>query len=84
MKFTQIAVMGGAIKVVDVGRYNVLATDFVLVSSRASYEMVEKTIAASISHLVTMSAATSKAIVWAKQHNLNLIGFARDERQVVY
>jgi len=74
----------GAIKVVDVGRYNVLATGFVLVSSRASYEMVEKTIAASISHLVTMSAATSKAITWAKQHNLNLIGFAREQSQLVY
>lgn len=82
----------------DVGRHNALdkligalvqdnidlAQGFVVASSRASYEMVDKTIAAGISHLVTMSAATSKAIDCAKQHNLNLIGFARDKRQVVY
>ncbi|WOH36575.1 formate dehydrogenase accessory sulfurtransferase FdhD [Thalassotalea fonticola] len=57
---------------------------FVLVSSRASYEMVDKTIAAGINHLVSISAATSKAIQWALQHQLNLIGFARSERLVEY
>ncbi len=57
---------------------------FILLSSRASFEMVDKTIAAGIRHLVTMSAATSKAVDWAKQHNLNLIGFARSARQVIY
>ncbi|MCW8864904.1 MAG: formate dehydrogenase accessory sulfurtransferase FdhD [Colwellia sp.] len=61
-----------------------LSSGFVLVSSRASYEMVDKTIAAGIGHLVSISAATSKAITWAKQHQLNLIGFARAHRHVVY
>ncbi|WNC69366.1 formate dehydrogenase accessory sulfurtransferase FdhD [Thalassotalea nanhaiensis] len=57
---------------------------FILVSSRASYEMVDKTIAAGINHLVSMSAATSKAIDWAEQHQLNLIAFASSTRQVIY
>ena len=57
---------------------------FVLVSSRASYEMVDKTIAAGINHLVSISAATSKAIDWAQQHQLNLIGFARSTRHLLY
>lgn len=57
---------------------------FILVSSRASYEMVDKTIAAGIHHLVSISAATSKAIQWAQQHQLNLIGFARSNRHLRY
>jgi len=61
-----------------------LPNGFILVSSRASYEMVDKTIAAGIKHLVSMSAATSKAIDWAQQHQLNLIGFARSKRHLVY
>lgn len=61
-----------------------LSAGFILVSSRASYEMVDKTITAGIGHLVCMSAATSKAIHWASIHQLNLIGFARKGRHVVY
>jgi len=57
---------------------------FILVSSRASYEMVDKTITSGINHLVSISAATSKAITWAQQHNLHLIGFASPQRQVTY
>ncbi|TWX63563.1 formate dehydrogenase accessory sulfurtransferase FdhD [Colwellia demingiae] len=57
---------------------------FILVSSRASYEMVDKTLAAGIDHLVSISAATSKAITWAQQHHLHLIGFASRQRHITY
>lgn len=82
----------------DVGRHNALdkligainnhklknSNGFILVSSRASYEMVDKTIAANINHLITISAPTSKAIAVAKQNRLNLISFARSGRFVIY
>lgn len=57
---------------------------FIITSSRASYEMANKTIIAGINHLITMSAPTSKAIELAKLCNLNLVCFAKKGRQVTY
>ncbi len=82
----------------DVGRHNALdklvgclyrrevdtSEGFVLVSSRASYELVYKTAAANISTLVAVSGATGLAVSSAERAGLNLIGFARPGRQVVY
>ncbi|MDO4626396.1 MAG: formate dehydrogenase accessory sulfurtransferase FdhD [Pasteurellaceae bacterium] len=57
---------------------------FVLASSRASYEMVQKTATCGIEMLVTISAATDLAVKMAQQSQLTLIGFARQGRATVY
>ena len=53
-------------------------------TSRASYEMVQKTVSAGIEMLVAISASTDLAVEMAEQYNLTLIGFARSGRATVY
>lgn len=84
----------------DIGRHNALdkligashsseargirSEDFIIISSRASHELITKTVIAGIGSLVAISAATTLAIDMAEQLNLNLVGFVRGERQMVY
>jgi len=57
---------------------------FALISSRASYEMIHKASFLQCANLVAVSAPTSMAITQAAQLNINLIGFARNDKFNVY
>ena len=60
------------------------ASGFIAVTSRASFEMVQKTTIAGVSLLAAVSAPTALAIATAKRAGLTLVGFARRSDLVVY
>ena len=83
---------------VDVGRHvaldkllgrrarenNVWQQGAALVSSRASYEMVQKSAMCGVEILFAVSAATTLAVEVAERCNLTLVGFCKPGRATIY
>ena len=82
----------------DVGRHNALdkligalfktptnlREGFICITSRASFEMVQKTVMAGAGALTAVSAPTRLAVELAEQHNLALAGLVRGQTFTAY
>jgi FdhD protein len=80
----------------DVGRHNALDKligvlhqhhvrgGFILTSSRASYEMVQKIAMVGFDVLAAISAPTGLAVRIAEEYGITLLGFVREQQYVAY
>ncbi len=82
----------------DVGRHNAMdkligklmlnnintSQHFVMVSGRSSFELVQKAIRAGFPILGSVGAASSLAIDLAREHDLTLANFVKDNRMVIH
>lgn len=56
----------------------------IIISSRASYEIVKKAATCGVEIVFAASAATSLAIDLAHEYNLTLVGFCRQDKAIIY
>ena len=83
----------------DIGRHNAMdklvgaamgtelfpiGDEMVVVSGRASFELVQKALRAGFPIFIAVGAPSTLAVDLANEHGMTLIGFARDDRMTVF